>query len=209
MFRRPSLQHSASTVSRPRRRALRSQSGFTLLEVMIAVVIAAVGLLGVAALQLSSLKSTDGSRYRSVAIHLTSDMADRLRANSGGAIQGITVNQGYNRPRTTRADAAYNTPKPDCRSVGCQPDQMALDDLADWQARITASLPGGIGVVCIDSGTLGAPTFNGTALDSRCDGAGVSYAVKIVWLDNRGETATAVNTNEAYSSFVTRINPTF
>ena len=135
-------------------------------------------------------------------------MADRLRANSGGAIQGITVNQGYNRPRTTLADATYNTPKPDCRSVGCQPDQMALDDLADLAGADHGPLPGGIGVVCIDSGTLGAPTFNGTTLDSRCDGVGVSFAVKIFWLDNRGETATAVNTNEAYSSFVTRINPT-
>jgi type IV pilus assembly protein PilV len=202
------MQYSSSTAARSRRRA-RPQSGFTLLEVMIAVVIAAVGLLGVAALQLSSLKTTDGSRYRSVAIQLTSDMADRLRANSGGAIQGATVNQGYNRPRTAIGDPAYNTPRPDCRSVGCQPDQMALDDLADWQGRITASLPGGIGVICIDSGSLGMPTFNGTTLDSRCDGAGVSYAVKIVWLDNRSETASAVNATAAYSSFVTRINPTF
>ncbi len=190
-------------------RRMHAQGGFTLIEVLIAVIIAAIGLLGVAALQLSTLKSTDGSRYRSVAIQLTADMADRLRANTGGAIQGASLNQGYNRPRTTIGDTAYNTPNSACRSAGCQPGEMALDDLTRWQGRITASLPGGIGVVCIDSGTLGAPQFNGTALDPKCDNTGVAYAVKILWLDDRSESAKASNTTDAYSAFVTRVNPTF
>jgi type IV pilus assembly protein PilV len=186
-----------------------TQGGFTLIEVLIAVVIAAIGLLGVAALQLSTLKSTDGSRYRSLAIQLTGDMADRLRANTGGSIQGAVINQGYNRPRTAPGDTAYNTPTAACRSTGCQPGDMAMDDLANWQRRITASLPGGIGVVCIDSGTLGAPRFDGTTLDPRCDNLGVAYAVKILWLDDRSESARASNTADAYSAFVTRVNPTF
>lgn len=190
-------------------RPTRHQDGFTLLEVLIAVIVAGIGLLGVAALQLSTLKSTDASRYRSVAIQLTGDMADRLRANSAGAILGVAVNQGYNRPRTTVADPAYTTPNDACRSVGCQPGEMALDDLARWHDRISTTLPGGIGVVCIDSGSLGAPQFDGTTLDPKCDNVGVAYAVKIIWLDDRSESAKASNTTDAYSAFVTRVNPTF
>ena len=191
--------------------AQRASAGFTLIEVLIAVVIVAIGLLGLPALQLVTLKTADGSRHRSTAIALTSDMAERLRANTAGSVLGATVDSGYNRPRTDRAAPAYNTPKPDCRGKGCRPEDMVLDDLAAWQARINRTLPGGIGVVCVDSGTMGKgkPSFDGTTLTPRCDGLGGSYAIKIIWLDNRGETATAADTAEAYSSFVTRVNPTF
>lgn len=183
--------------------------GFTLVEVLIAIVIVAIGLLGLPALQLVTLKSADSARYRSIAVALTVDMADRLRANSAGAVLGVSVDNGYNRPRATRAEAAYNSPRPQCRSAGCLPADMVLDDLANWQSRIARTLPGGIGVVCIDSGSQGEPRFNGTTLTPRCDGLGGAYAIKILWLDDRGETARAATTNEAYASFVTRVNPTF
>ena len=121
----------------------------------------------------------------------------------------MTVGKGYNRPRTTRADEAYNSPKPACRSTGCPPQDMVLDDLAGWQSRISRTLPGGIGVVCIDSGKLGQPTFDGTTLVPRCDGLGGAYAIKILWLDNRDATVESNASNDAHSAFVTRVNPTF
>ncbi len=207
----PSAGPCSRQSARPSARSLahRRAAGFTLIEVLIAIVIVAVGLLGLPALQLVTLKSADGSRHRASAIALTQDMADRLRANSAGSVLGVTVNKGYNRPRSLRSDEAYNSPKAGCRSVGCPPEEMVLDDLAGWQARINQTLPGGIGVVCIDSGTLGMPTFNGTTLTARCDGLGGAYAIKVLWLDNRDPSAAASNTAEAYTAFVTRINPTF
>ena len=182
--------------------------GFTLLEVLIAIVIVSIGLLGVAAMQASTLKNAGGSKYRSAAITLTSDMADRMRANLEGMMEGdFAVGTGYNRPRTALGDAAYNTPDPACRSSGCLPAAMALDDLATWQERLAAVLPRGAGVVCIDSGSTGAPTFNGTTLDPKCDGLGTMFAIKVFWLDNRSETATDAATTGAYSVFTTRVSP--
>ena len=183
-------------------------AGFTLLEVLIALIIVSIGLLGVAAMQASTLKNAGSSKYRSAAISLTSDMADRLRANLEGVMEGnMAVNTGYNRPRTTLADAVYNTPNAACRSTGCLPADMALDDLATWQERLATSLPRGTGVVCIDSGTGGAATFDGTTLNPRCDGIGTMFAVKVFWLDNRSETATGAATIGAYSVFTTRVSP--
>src|SRR5688500_8850514 len=109
--------------------------GFTLLEVLIAIVIVSIGMLGVAAMQATTLKNAGSSKYRSAAISLTSDMSDRLRANLEGVMQGNgVVGTGYNRPRTLPADAVYNTPNPACHGGGCLPAAMVLNDLADWQA---------------------------------------------------------------------------
>lgn len=195
-------------------------AGFTLLEVLIAVVIVSVGLLGVASMQLNTLKTADGSKYRSVALTLAADMADRMRANLTGSLGGMTpggsaptalaTGVGYNRPRTTRADPEYNTPKPTCRAGGCTPGDMALDDLAAWQRRIGESLPGGIGVVCIDSGSMGTPpTFNGTTLVNACDNQGSTFAIKILWLDNRDAHSGDASSTTAYGAFVTRVAPMF
>jgi type IV pilus assembly protein PilV len=185
------------------------QSGFTLLEVLIAIVIVSIGLLGVAAMQAVTLKNAGSSKYRSAAIGLTSDMADRLRANLEGVMEGnAVVGTGYNRPRTALADAAYNTPTAACRSIGCLPAAMVLDDLAAWQARLAASLPRGAGVVCVDSGSGAVqPSFDGTTISPQCDGLGTMFAIKVFWLDNRSETASSTATAGAYSVFVTRVSP--
>ena len=61
----------------------RKQSGMTLIEVMVSVLILAVGLLGAAVIQLNALKYTDSSRMTSQASFIAYDMLDRIRANSG------------------------------------------------------------------------------------------------------------------------------
>ena len=60
----------------------RAQEGTTLIEVLVAMLILAVGLLGAAAIQLNSLKYTDSSRMTSQASFIAYDMMDRIRANS-------------------------------------------------------------------------------------------------------------------------------
>ncbi|WP_455912283.1 type IV pilus modification protein PilV [Pseudomonas putida] len=61
----------------------RHQSGMTLIEVLVAVLILAVGLLGAAVIQLNALKYTDSSRMISQASFIAYDMLDRVRANLG------------------------------------------------------------------------------------------------------------------------------
>lgn len=60
----------------------RHQSGMTLIEVLVAVLILAVGLLGAAVIQLNALKYTDSSRMISQASFIAYDMLDRIRANA-------------------------------------------------------------------------------------------------------------------------------
>jgi type IV pilus assembly protein PilV len=62
------------------------QRGVTLVEVMVAVLVAAVGVLGAAAMQLSALKYTDSSRMTSQASFIVYDVIDRIRANAAAGV---------------------------------------------------------------------------------------------------------------------------
>lgn len=62
------------------RKGLARQRGVTLIEVMVAVFVTAVGVLGAAAMQLNSLKYTDSSRMTSQASFIVYDIIDRIRA---------------------------------------------------------------------------------------------------------------------------------
>ncbi|MGJ7513470.1 type IV pilus modification protein PilV [Pseudomonas baetica] len=60
----------------------RAQEGMTLIEVLVALLILSVGLLGAAAIQLNALKYTDSARMTSQASFIAYDMMDRIRANA-------------------------------------------------------------------------------------------------------------------------------
>ena len=154
---------------------LKGSRGFTLLEVLIATVILAVGLLGISGLQVTGLRSNHSALMRSQATLLAYDMSDRMRANAVGVSAG-----DYNLPAATAAAACTTT-------AGCASDVMAKNDMSVWSANITNTLPTGAGVVCLDSSPndgTGASIAN-----NACDGAGSSYAIKIWWQDNRNNAA--------------------
>lgn len=68
----------------------RHQQGVSLLEILIAVFITAIGVLGAAAMQLNALKYTDSSRITSQASFIIYDVLDRMRANSD-AVNGYAL----------------------------------------------------------------------------------------------------------------------
>ena len=70
----------------------KNQLGFTLLEVLISVVILAVGLLGIAALQLNMIRSNHSAQLRAIAVAQANSMIDRMRANYPGVKAGAYNN---------------------------------------------------------------------------------------------------------------------
>ena len=159
----------------------KSQKGFTLIEILVSIVVAAIGLLGVARLQMATLQNNNSSQYRSIAIQIASDLFERMRSNQ----DGVGFNS-YNRVATTRTDALYNTPVAACiTSAGCTSAERASQDAADAMAQARNLLPGGLVIVCIDSGSSGAvPLYNGATITPQCDGVGRTHAVKVFWLDS-------------------------
>lgn len=94
----------------------------TLLEILVALTVVSIGLLGVAGLNVKSLAANRTALLRARAVLLVADMADRIRANR-------------------LPDDAY-----DCAG-SCQPgsggNPMAIHDIADWSAAVAAGMPAG------------------------------------------------------------------
>lgn len=112
--------------------------GFTLVEVLVALLVLAIGLLGLAALQTMGVKFNQESYLRSQATMIAYDIVDRIRANPTGKTAGY-----YD---TVSATATYTAPN--CLgAVNCTPANIATYDLANWKARIAASLPDGTGAI--------------------------------------------------------------
>lgn len=114
------------------------QRGASLIEVLIALLIFTVGLLGLAAMQLSSLQSTADSGQRSQSVWLMQDFVERMRANpSGTAAQYAAAQNCAALPARMCAD--YYNPRTAAKinASECNATQMAAFDA--WEAQCSYS----------------------------------------------------------------------
>ncbi len=113
----------------------KQQTGFTLVEAMVSLVVLAVGMLGIAALYIESMRSGQMSVSYTNAVTLAADMADRIRANAQGRLSYVGNGVG-------NGTAGANS---NCVNgvADCTPAQMASDDLFWWYEDAKNLLPVG------------------------------------------------------------------
>jgi type IV pilus assembly protein PilV len=116
------------------RRSLRAGRGFTLIEVLAAIVILGIGLLGIGKLMLFSVRANNSAYLRTQATNYAYEMLDLMRANVAFAEQNA-----YDAPFGVVANPGS------CYGVACTPAQMALFDVYQWKTAMAAALPGGDG----------------------------------------------------------------
>ncbi|MCQ8105220.1 type IV pilus modification protein PilV [Methylomonas sp. SURF-2] len=117
---------------------MKTHHGFTLIEVLVAVVILALGLLGLAGMQATGLRNNQDAFNRSQATQLAYDLADRIRANARAVDTYTDIGDA-----PTAADE-----KADClTSTGCTRAEMAENDLFEWNRDLTTILPSGAGTL--------------------------------------------------------------
>jgi type IV pilus assembly protein PilV len=122
-------------------RSVRTEAGFSLVEVLIALVVLSVGMLGIAALLLSSLQGSRVALERTQAVTLAADIAERIRSNRAAGNAYDTVD-GTVAPAINVA----------CEQGGtvCDAATMASNDLKRWQDAIAATLPTATGTVIVE-----------------------------------------------------------
>lgn len=125
-----------TTVTSP---AARASAGFSLVEVLIALIIMSVGMLGIAGLYVHSMQAGRTSLFRHHAVTLAGDVADRIRANPRGGV--AYVGGGANNNCVAGG-------------VNCSAADMAANDVALWLQQAAATLPEGTVVVAYDGGAV-------------------------------------------------------
>lgn len=138
-----------------------------MVEALVALVVLAIGMLGIAALYVESLRAGRSALLRSEAVILASDMVDRIRANP-------TAQLAY--AKTADATGTLNTA---CQpaGAGCTPAQMAAHDIASWVGLVDdrydnpaagqVALPSGRGTISVDNTTTPA-----------------TYTITIIWAES-------------------------
>lgn len=116
----------------PRERAA-SMRGFSMLEVLIAVLVFSLGMLGLAGLLIFAIQSNHVAYLRTQATFLAHNMANRMSANPAG-LWGVGGVSYYNGSFPTAASTAS------C-AAGCNPQQLAAYDMAQWSTQLTTFLP--------------------------------------------------------------------
>ena len=112
------------------------QNGFTMIELLIALLILAVGLFGMASLMMTSMKSNQSAAMRSQASWLAYDIVERMRLNS-------TIATSSDRYVITAAAVA--PADPGCKANGCSPNNVAVLDLNEWKTQLgQAALAGSV-----------------------------------------------------------------
>ncbi|HEX7048560.1 MAG TPA: type IV pilus modification protein PilV [Gammaproteobacteria bacterium] len=151
------------TISRKPRAG--NSRGFTLIEVLIAVVVLSVGMLGVAALLINSLQSSGSAILRTRAVTFAEDMADRIRANSAAGASYVVdlAGMGANNNCTDTA----NTVAANCTSAA-----LAMHDIFLWKTLLAAP-------------QTGLP--NGQASITRAAAGTISqYTITVQWSEQDG-----------------------
>ncbi|MDX1461356.1 MAG: type IV pilus modification protein PilV [Xanthomonadales bacterium] len=120
------------------------EKGFSLLEVLIAVLILAIGVIGIAALQMTTSMYQESSMYRGQVAMLSREIIERMQLNvdaaKGGAYNISTLPTGL----TTNCKSA---------TANCSTGDMVSHDLREWSARVADVLPGGDASIATDTST--------------------------------------------------------
>jgi type IV pilus assembly protein PilV len=137
---------------------IRNSKGFTIIEVLIAMVVLSIGVLGLGMLQLTSMQNTQGGYLRSQASILAYDIIDSMRANIPAVTNGdYAIAFAQATPGTVSCYTAI---------ANCSTVQMANSDINRWRTVLGTYLPAGSGqVTTLNLGTTTRVTVDITWLD--------------------------------------------
>jgi type IV pilus assembly protein PilV len=150
------------------------QHGFSMLEVLITLVIVAIALLGTAGLQAYAMRMGKSGEFRTQAVFLASDIAERMEANKTAAVAGNYAVAAASSPSAAATD---------CAAGACDTGTLASWDISEWENAIIA---------------VGLPQANWQIAQTTA-GNPSTYTILIRWTD-RSSTKTGSGENFSYTA---------
>lgn len=152
-------------------------SGFSLIEVLLAMLLLGIGVLGALRAHVVALQTRHDTALMSGAVHLASSLAERMLANR--AVEGSSVPDPYLALDYDALGGAPSRPAAMCHGpTQCDPTQLAAFDVYQIAESVHDAFPGGRVKVCRDASVVAA---DGT-LTWSCDGAaGAPVVIKLGW----------------------------
>ncbi|MDI3325245.1 type IV pilus modification protein PilV [Pontibacterium granulatum] len=158
-----------------------ADKGYTLIEVLVALLVISLGLLGMAALQITALKQNQNAYVRSQAVIAANDIMDRMRANSTAVANGnyFSDNAGYD------GDSADTS----CEGSVCTVTAMASYDLNNWKYTLQQEMPSGGGCITrIKEDRIGFQVEETSDLEALCtegNDTDLPVVIYVWWNDAR------------------------
>ena len=158
---------------------LRTVTGFTLIEVLVAVFVLAIGLIGGMAAQTTALRTRHATAQLSDGVQLASAFADRMRANAT-QMQGADGANRYLQVHYQGSSGAPAAPATLCYAgAACSSEQLADVDIYELKQALHRAFPGGRAVVCRDA-TMWDSTRGALSWDCN-GGAAAPVVIKLGW----------------------------
>ncbi len=162
---------------------MRNARGFSMIELLVAVLVMGIGVLGITGLQMVSLQNNRGALVRAEAVQLAYDMLDRVRANPGATYGPLNL--------TTPPAVAMN-----CHTSDCNQAQMVTFDQSVWKCSLglwnananCAALRNGV-ILPLASNQPGLPSGDGQI---RVNGAGI-VTITVQWQEANQPTPTSIS----------------
>ena len=122
----------------------RKPRGIALVEVLVAMVVLSLGLLGIGKLVMTALKANDSAYMRSQATVLAYAILDDMRAN-----RQVAMTQGYDTSMSAYSGTSYS-----CVTAVCSPADLAQFDVAQWKQQLGAAPAVAVGVLPGGNGSI-------------------------------------------------------
>jgi type IV pilus assembly protein PilV len=158
-----------------------AKRGFSMIEVLVTLLVISLALLGTAGLQAYAMRLNQGGQFRTQAVFLAADLAERIEANKSAAMAG-----NYEISGTYSSYAPVAGASAVCVAASCSQTELADFDLAQWQSAVVASLP--------QSSWSVDQTFDGSAKTASQACTPSIYTITLSWVDRRAEANNAAGT---------------
>ena len=175
-----------------------SEVGFTLVEVLVAIVILAFGMLGTVGMQAFAIQANRDARLQAQAVVFARELAEMMRGNKEIAVKTTAAANPYLVTSMTMASPSYCMRVANA-STGCTSTlDVASAEMTDWLARVAAELPDARVTGCFD----GAPYDSNGLPQWTCNSTGADEIVfiKIGW------TRTVTDKSQSGSAALERAN---